>query len=121
MSPKPPIRLSLTDEWLACIVFQTADDQAALREVADRLSREYSAEVTERYGFPEGSKEYWWLRVQDTTLLLLRKDSIGLSLAGERRDNALVSRIAADWDAVPTGWRCRLWRCWRRCTSQESR
>ena len=120
----PPPNVTLTGEWVAGLYFE-AEDHAALEETAERLSRDYGAEVTERRGFPEGSKEYWWLRLArevpeakegrgEATLLLMRKEGLGVSLAGDRRDNDLILRIADDWGAVPRGWRLRLWRAFHR-------
>ena len=115
--PMSPASVTLTGDWVAGIYF-AAEEHAALVATAERLARDYGAEVTKLRGFPEGSKEYWWLRLareapegrDEATLLLMRKEGLGVSLAGGRRDNELVLRIADDWGAVPHEWRLHLWR-----------
>ena len=106
-------------EWNIWLEFPAdMTSHVALVQVADRLCRDFGAVVTERYPEPhfDEGKEYWWLRVGSTTLMLMRKPPdcpVGLSVTDG--DIGLLVRIGQAWGVTRfVGWRWRLWWIWRR-------
>jgi hypothetical protein len=93
--------------WYPCLEITPKDDHTMLASIAERICTEFNGTVVERYGH-EGGKEYWWISVGATTLLLMRKSGIGL-LGDHPADIDLVKRIGSAFGANPVGWRWRLW------------
>ena len=60
-------------DWVPDIFFTRSRDRGEFLRLADRLCREFRAEVVERYGGEgEEAKEYWTLRVDGSDWLLMR-------------------------------------------------
>jgi hypothetical protein len=103
--------------WSAWLELTPDASHAALVAVAERLCREFGGVVTERYpeGAAEDNKEYWWISVSGTRLMLMRKPpQVPVGLSAEPRDVELLLRIAQTWGVVRfVGWRWWAWRVWR--------
>jgi hypothetical protein len=93
--------------WYPCLEITPEDDHAVFASIAERICVEFDGAVVERYGHEEG-KEYWWISVGTTTLLLMRKSGIGL-LGNHPADIDLVHRIGLAFGARMVGWRWKLW------------
>ncbi len=105
----------------AWLEFPAATSHAALVEVAERLRRDFGAVVIERFpeGATEDSREYWWLRIDSATLMLMRNNSVGLSV--ESGDVGLLVQIGRAWGVQRfVGWRWKLWRAWRRLAGRDA-
>jgi hypothetical protein len=95
--------------WYPCLAFPDHGLHADQVEIADRLCSVFGGTVTERYGFEEpADKEYWWISIGETTLLLMRKGRIDL-LGNGPSDIELVYRISRHCRARCRGWRWRIW------------
>jgi hypothetical protein len=104
-------RLIPWQTWYPCLEITPSNDPTVFARIAERVCAEFGGRVTDRWGGSrEGEKEYLWITVGRTTLLLMRKEGLGIGLMGnDPNDIALVSRIAETFDATFTGWRWKLW------------
>jgi hypothetical protein len=97
--------------WYPCLEITHEDDHTMFASIAERICVEFGGTVVEQYGHEDG-KEYWWITVGTTTLLLMRKSGIGL-LGDDLADIDLVQRIGTAFGAKMVGWRWMLWRSLR--------
>jgi hypothetical protein len=93
--------------WYPCLEITPEDDHTVLASIAERICAGFDGTVVERYGHEDG-KEYWWITIGSTTLLLMRKSGIGL-LGNHPADIDLVQRIGSAFGARAIGWRWNLW------------
>jgi len=102
MGPKGALWLELT----------LGDSHESFAALSDRLCREFGAVLTERMDGRD--KEYRWLDFEGTSLLLMRKVSLGTALGGRApEDVALLLRLAEAFGAPTVGWRWGPYRCVR--------
>ena len=79
--------------------------------IRERLCREFGGVITERRLEGSGDKEYTWIDVEGSSLLLMRKVGLGTALGGEAPgDLDVLLRLARAFDAPLAGWRWSGWR-----------
>ena len=124
---KPPFRppyLWMGPKGALWLEFTLDDSRETFLALAGRLGREFGAVVTERYGGQGNEdKEYWWLDVEGSSLLLMRKAGLGTALGGSvPEDVASLARLAGVFNAPRAGWRWLLWdlRSWLTRSPGES-
>ena len=94
--------------WLEITADGRREPFLAIRE---RLCREFGGVVTERLLEGSSDKEYTWIDVEGSSLLLMRKVGLGTALGGEApRDLDVLLRLARAYGAPLAGWRWGAWR-----------
>ncbi len=97
----------------AWLEFDPESGREEFLRVAERLCGEFGGVVTERFG-GEGAedKEYWWIEVEEASLLLMRKPGAsggsGPGLGAAPGDVELLRRIGTAFGAREVGRRWRV-------------
>ena len=107
----PPPYLWLGPRGALWLELTLDDSRETFRSLCDRLCGEFGGVVTERGLEGNWNKEYRWLDVHGSSLLLMRKTSLGTALGGQApRDLDVLLRISKAFGARKLGWRWRGWR-----------
>ena len=113
MSFQPPY-LWLGPKGALWLEITLDDSREAFLALADRLCRDYGGTVTERVLEGSADKEYWYLDLSGSSLLLMRKTGLGTALGGKAPgDRECLERIAGAFGARRVGWRWRVARVMR--------
>ena len=110
----------LGPRWYAWLAFGPDGSHAAFERVADRLRAEFGAVAVEALLNPAaGDKEYLWLQVGPSRLLLMRRAGCGVGLGASHPDVPQLARVGAAFGASRRGWRWPLYDLWCRLTGRR--
>lgn len=104
---------SLRNVWLSLPSVETRSD---FMDITRRLCREFGGTLIEKYPiqWSENGKNFWWIKIAETRLLLMRNNSAGISAGGNPGDVELLIKIARHMGVEQfVGWRWILWRIGR--------
>jgi hypothetical protein len=105
----------LGPSWYAWLEFGSDNRHATFLAIGERVAAELGGKFQEH--MPDDGdvgKEYAYIVVAGSSMMLMRKDGFGVALGAERRELPLLLRVAALYGAEFRGWRWPIYRIWQR-------